>query len=70
MAPNTNCLEGFACPECGQTEHFDITSEVIAHVHDSGVEDTDGPCWSAVSGCVCPDCGHDGMVKDFCPSAL
>lgn len=64
---NTNSLEGFICPnvDCRQTAKFTITCTTDATVTDDGVEDHADMEWDDDSTCVCPECGHDGKVKDF-----
>lgn len=65
---NSNCLEGIACPACGQEECFRIAIKTTVLVYDDGTEednlagDTE---WDDTSYCECRDCGHHGVVKDF-----
>jgi len=63
--PNTNCLDGMRCPECGSCKPFDIVVGCIARTFDSGVEHTWDFDWSRESSCTCVVCGHHGQVKDF-----
>jgi hypothetical protein len=63
--PNTNCLDGMRCPECGSYKPFDIVVGCIARTFDSGVEHTWDFDWSFESSCTCVICGHHGQVKDF-----
>ena len=69
--PNTNCLEGMACPECGSFGPFKIsvTQAGIVLVYDDGTEDidSDGIDWDDNSRCECL-CGHVATVGEFCGS--
>ena len=38
--PNTNCLEGLRCPECGSYAPFGIGTFSSAVVYDDGIEST------------------------------
>ncbi len=62
---NTNCLRGFKCPSCGQTEAFNIQIKTICRVTDDGTE-TLGDCeWDDSNFCGCCKCPHIGTVRDF-----
>lgn len=64
--PNTNCLEGIECPECGQKDLFKIAAVVIVEVTDDGTEDQGGDYeLHENSYCECPACGHRGKLADF-----
>lgn len=63
---NSNCLEGVACPSCGQEDRFKIVARIMCEVTDDGSEPIDGNHeWDDESVCVCPDCDHTGILKEF-----
>ncbi len=62
---NENCLNGFVCPECGETDQFSIACATTAVVTDEGVEDHGDMEWDEDSECTCSECGHGGKVSDF-----
>ncbi len=65
--PNVNCLEGIACPKCGQADRFEIEVSGFATVLDDGIEHGYDYDWTDESQIVCSktDCNHHGTVKDF-----
>ena len=66
--PNTNCLEGFKCPECGHDESFfiNVTSSYEALMTDAGVVQGKGDAdYDRNSACRCGHCAHQGVVGDF-----
>lgn len=67
--PNTGCLEGFCCPECGSEGPFDIEITTTARVYDSGACDTTDHEWDDDSPCECVECGHAARVEDFTKEA-
>ena len=64
---NTNCLEGFKCPECGSYEPFMIALNTVGKVFDDGVAETFDNEWDNASWCQCCGCDHYGTVADFRP---
>lgn len=63
---NTNCLEGVACPNCGQDERFEISARVWATVTDDGTEDQGGDYeWTDADPCVCTKCDFRGVLGQF-----
>lgn len=63
---NTNCLEGFRCPECGQEDELLIYAEVRVSLRDDGSEVLHGwTDWNRDSVAECPECGHEGKVEEF-----
>jgi hypothetical protein len=63
---NTNCLKGFACPDCGSEEGFYIEARVEVLVRDDGTEDQGGEYMRDDDhACRCADCDHQGLVMDF-----
>ena len=68
--PNTNCLDGMRCPNCGQARSLNIEATVIVKVTDNGTDDTvDGWEWDDTSPCACSNCGHNATVAKFMESA-
>ena len=63
--PNTNCLEGMKCPECGSFGPFAIAAMVIVEVHDDGSHEYGSNEWEDDSCCSCVDCSHVGTVGTF-----
>lgn len=63
--PNTNCLEGNACPECGNEYKFRIAARTIAIVTDDGVEDYGDMEWDEASFTQCSKCFWQGRLKEF-----
>lgn len=64
--PNSNCLEGISCPECGYEDEFRIVAECLAVVTDNGVEDhANNWSWKDASIISCPDCWHTARIRDF-----
>ncbi len=62
---NSNCLEGFRCPECGSYEPFDIEVNATITVYDNGHGDAEHTEWDENSSCICVECGRAGIVDDF-----
>lgn len=63
--PNENCLEGMRCPKCKQEDRFKIVGMVTFDVTDDGSEAIGDHEWDRNSPCSCPECDHDGIVKNF-----
>lgn len=63
--PNTNCLEGIACPECKSEGPFAIHSCALVLMSDNGGEETTDIEWSPASAIACQACNHAGRVRDF-----
>ena len=64
--PNTNCLEGIRCPECGFEEYFYISGFCSLTVFDDGIVDTQNCDWDGDCDMTCgnPACDWTGQVKD------
>lgn len=63
--PNTNCLAGMRCPQCQSTGPFRIVATALFTIGDDGADIFGDIEYDGGSYCVCPDCGHDGIVHDF-----
>jgi hypothetical protein len=62
---NTNCLEGIACPACGNDFMIYIEARTMAAVTDDGSETFGDMEWDASSYTECPDCGRSGTLSEF-----
>ena len=62
---NTNCLEGIACPACGNDSMIHIEARTLAVVTDNGAETFGDMEWDASSYAECPDCRHRGTLGEF-----
>lgn len=62
---NINCLQGIACPKCGNDEQLIIAVHCLADVTDDGAETFGDLEWDAGSYARCPACGHDGTLTEF-----
>lgn len=58
------CIEGWACPKCGQYEHFTVEATAFFDVNADGTDQCDGVDWTDDSHVQCPDCGWHGTVSD------
>jgi len=62
---NTNCLDGFCCPNCGSSNAFRISARCWAEVHDDGIHDSYEFEWDDDAPCICVDCAYSGTVGEF-----
>ena len=62
---NSNCLEGVRCPQCGQEKRFLITATITCDVTDDGSEPIGDHYWDGDSFTRCPECEHEGRLKEF-----
>lgn len=62
---NCNCLQGLACPRCGNDSMFTIAARTLAVVTDDGAETFGDMEWDADSYAECPECGHQATVAAF-----
>lgn len=62
---NSNCLEGIACPKCGNDAMIHIEARTLAVVTDDGAETFGDMEWDGDSYAECPDCHHRGTLKGF-----
>lgn len=66
MSKNTNCLEGLACPECGQADRLHISVTGMVEMTDDGFDGFLGDTeWDDTSYAVCPECEFRGTVREF-----
>ena len=67
MSGNENCLEGLACPKCGNDERLFITGSAVFEVHDDGTENYQDVEWDSNSPTACgnADCDFAGDLGDF-----
>lgn len=66
-SPNENLLKGMKCPECSYAVDFIIRAEADFIVWDTGCQlAVDAQIdWRNDSLCFCPNCNHEGKVRDF-----
>ena len=64
---NTNCLEGLACPKCGNDERLIIQGESAFEVTDDGTGTHWDVYWDDSSHTACPnrDCNFEGNLCEF-----
>ena len=64
---NTNCLEGLACPKCGNDERLIIQGESAFEVTDDGTGRHWDVYWDDSSHTVCPNrvCNFEGNLCEF-----
>lgn len=63
---NENCLKGMRCPRCEQDERLKIEVRTVVMMYDDGDSGQGDLHWEDESYCECPECGHYGVVRDFC----
>ncbi len=67
-SPNTNCLEGWQCPDCHSGGPFSVEATVQVLLYDDGTEwspssgDTD---YNTTSSATCEACGKAATVGYF-----
>ncbi len=62
---NTNCLEGIACPTCGNESRIYIQVSTLAVVTDDGAETYGDMEWDDSSYAECPECRRHGTLAKF-----
>lgn len=65
---NVNCLEGVACPECGNDRMISVVALVLVDVTDDGAdisENNDGYEYDEDSFAECPECEYAGKFGTF-----
>jgi DNA-directed RNA polymerase subunit RPC12/RpoP len=62
---NESCLEGIACPKCGNDERVIIAVKTLATVTDDGAEPFGDMEWDDDSFARCPECDHWGRLGAF-----
>lgn len=69
--PNTNCLDGIACPACGHEESFLVTCAIEIRLTDNGIDEDyafkygDGYEWDNTARIRCTKCDHTATVAAF-----
>jgi hypothetical protein len=63
--PNTNCLEGLACPNCGSFGPFSIECTATFDVSDDGTDNCREVGWSAKSKASCHECDFTAKLVMF-----
>lgn len=62
---NVNCLQGIACPKCGNDAIINVEVRILAAVTDDGAETFGDMEWDDSSYAECPECEHRGTLADF-----
>lgn len=62
---NTNTLRDIVCPQCGNTDRFEVQVRAVATIIDNGAQDYTEPMWEDDAGTTCSQCGHVGDWHDF-----
>jgi hypothetical protein len=62
---STNCLEGIACPDCGNDSRLYIEVKTLAVVYDHGAETYGDLGWDDGSYAECPECRRSGRLVEF-----
>jgi DNA-directed RNA polymerase subunit RPC12/RpoP len=57
---------GMACPKCGWAETLTIDIRCSANLSIHGTEPRGDHEWDETSSCFCDDCGHNGLMAEFC----
>lgn len=72
MSKNINCLEGLACPKCGQDDELLVVAKMWVSLRDDGTDpfaDSTKMCgdveYDNDSSAQCPECGFHGELRDF-----
>jgi hypothetical protein len=63
--PNCNCLEGLACPRCGNDSRLRITANALFEVTDAGAESVGDIEWDDRSYAACPECEYHSTLAAF-----
>lgn len=64
--PNTNCLEGISCPQCGSLEPFYVDIATTVEMTDNGWSLTrPGVDEMWTGGIQCVSCDHAGTLEEF-----
>ncbi len=62
---NVNCLQGIACPKCGNDAIINVEVRILAAVTDDGAETFGDMEWDGSSFAECPECEHRGTLAEF-----
>ncbi len=65
MSKNTNCLEGAACPKCGQDDYIRVEGKAVFILTDAGTDGHAGARYDDDSWANCHECNFTGTLKDF-----
>lgn len=67
-SPNTNCLDGWQCPECKSWGPFRVEATVSVILHDDGTEDdpdNGDTNYDSDNFAACIECDYEATVGDF-----
>lgn len=62
---NSNCLEGYECPNCGWNDQLNIWVTTKIEMFDRGSGDHEDLDYDDNSHAECPNCGHGGALSLF-----
>ena len=62
---NTNCLEGYRCPRCGNDQSFRVVATAIFHVTDDGTDFGRRVAWDENSSAWCTQCKWAGTCGEL-----
>lgn len=62
---NENCLDGFACPRCGEHDKLIVTGAADFELTDAGTDDFGDVTFDDDSPARCSVCDFAGRLKDF-----
>jgi len=65
MSANSNCLEGCACPSCGQSDLFRVAAFSVFEVTDEGTYDHFDVNWEDDASTWCGECEWKGVFGDL-----
>lgn len=62
---NENCLEGYACPQCGNAQRLRITARTTCELTDAGSAALEGVEYDETAPTTCPECGFTRTLWAF-----
>lgn len=64
---NSNCLEGYRCPNCRAEDEFEIAVSTVVTVQDDGFDAADAHDWEWDDDayCRCIECNYEATVDEF-----
>lgn len=63
--PNSNCLEGMSCPDCGQHYRFKVVGRALFVITDDGTDDYNDVEFYDDDHASCPECMWTGVVGNL-----
>ena len=62
---NTNCLEGYRCPRCGNDKSFRMVATALFYVIDDGTDSYEQVAWDEHSKAWCTQCEWAGPCGEL-----